>query len=50
MLERLFGLQAARTTPRSQVLAGVTTFLTMAYIIFGQPTVLSAAGMAHARC
>src|SRR5262249_58888650 len=34
-----------RTTVRTEVLGGVTTFLTMAYIIFVQPAVLSAAGM-----
>ncbi|HVW06155.1 MAG TPA: NCS2 family permease [Vicinamibacterales bacterium] len=45
MLERLFGLSAAGTTVRTEMLAGTTTFLTMAYIIFVQPAVLSAAGM-----
>lgn len=45
MLERLFGLSAAGTTVRTEIIAGVTTFLTMAYIIFVQPTVLAAAGM-----
>jgi AGZA family xanthine/uracil permease-like MFS transporter len=45
MLERLFSLSAAGTTVRTEVVAGATTFLTMAYIIFVQPTVLSAAGM-----
>jgi AGZA family xanthine/uracil permease-like MFS transporter len=45
MLERLFQLSAARTTVRTEVIAGTTTFLTMAYIIFVQPTVLAAAGM-----
>ena len=45
MLERLFRLSEHRTTVRTETLAGVTTFLTMAYIIFVQPTVLSAAGM-----
>ncbi len=45
MLERLFGLRAAGTTLRTEILAGTTTFLTMAYIIFVQPAVLSAAGM-----
>lgn len=45
MLERLFQLSANRTTVRTEIVAGVTTFLTMAYIIFVQPTVLSAAGM-----
>jgi AGZA family xanthine/uracil permease-like MFS transporter len=45
MLERLFKLSAAGTTVRTEAIAGVTTFLTMAYILFVQPTVLSAAGM-----
>lgn len=45
MFERLFHLSALGTTVRTEVLAGFTTFLTMAYIIFVQPTVLSAAGM-----
>jgi AGZA family xanthine/uracil permease-like MFS transporter len=45
MLERLFHLSASGTTIRTEALAGATTFLTMAYIIFVQPTVLSAAGM-----
>lgn len=45
MLERLFHLSANGTTVRTELLAGVTTFLTMAYIIFVQPSVLAAAGM-----
>ncbi|HVC20631.1 MAG TPA: NCS2 family permease [Vicinamibacterales bacterium] len=45
VLERWFQLQAHGTTARTEVLAGVTTFLTMAYIIFVQPAVLSACGM-----
>ena len=45
MLERLFHLADHRTTVRTEIVAGLTTFLTMAYIIFVQPTVLSAAGM-----
>src|SRR5262245_59863482 len=45
MLERLFGLSRSGTTIRTECLAGVTTFLTMAYIVFVQPAVLSAAGM-----
>ena len=44
-LEQRFALRAHGTTVRTEVLAGVTTFLTMAYIVFVQPTVLSAAGM-----
>src|SRR5262245_24263839 len=43
MLERLFRLSESGTTVRTEVLAGVTTFLTMAYIIFVQPMVLSGA-------
>ncbi len=43
MLQRLFQLQENRTTVRTEVLAGLTTFLTMAYIIFVQPAVLSGA-------
>src|SRR6201988_633894 len=38
---RLFKLSENQTTVRTEVLAGVTTFLTMAYIIFVQPAVLS---------
>ena len=45
MLERLFRLSELRTTVRTEVLAGLTTFLTMAYILFVQPAVLGAAGM-----
>src|ERR1700741_4160607 len=44
-LDRRFALAAHGTTVRTEVLAGVTTFLTMAYIVFVQPAVLSAAGM-----
>ena len=45
MIDRLFGLAAHRTDVRTEVVAGITTFLAMAYIIFVQPAVLSAAGM-----
>lgn len=41
MLERIFRLSENRTTVRTELLAGLTTFLTMAYIIFLQPAVLS---------
>jgi AGZA family xanthine/uracil permease-like MFS transporter len=44
-LEKWFALSANRTTVRTEFLAGLTTFLTMAYIIFVQPAVLAAAGM-----
>src|SRR5215813_5380862 len=45
MLERLFHLSQNNTTIRTEVLAGVTTFMTMSYIIFVQPAVLSTTGM-----
>src|SRR5437667_7487628 len=41
MIERLFKLSENKTNGRTEALAGVTTFLTMAYIIFVQPAVLS---------
>ena len=44
-VERRFALTAHGTTVRTEFLAGLTTFLTMAYIVFVQPAVLSAAGM-----
>ena len=45
MIERLFHLSENGTTARTEVVAGVTTFLAMAYIIFVQPAVLARAGM-----
>jgi AGZA family xanthine/uracil permease-like MFS transporter len=45
MLERLFGLRAEGVTAKSEILAGVTVFFTMAYILFVNPQILSAAGM-----
>src|SRR5215467_4004152 len=44
-LEKTFRLSESRTTIRTEVLAGVTTFMTMSYIIFVQPAVLSTTGM-----
>src|SRR5437762_12468690 len=41
ILDRLFKLSDNGTNVRTEVLAGLTTFLTMAYIIFVQPAVLS---------
>jgi AGZA family xanthine/uracil permease-like MFS transporter len=41
MFERIFRLSENQTTARTELLAGVTTFLTMAYIIVVQPAVLS---------
>jgi AGZA family xanthine/uracil permease-like MFS transporter len=41
VLERLFRLRESGTTARTEFVAGLTTFLTMSYIIFVQPAVLS---------
>jgi adenine/guanine/hypoxanthine permease len=45
MLDRFFQLNAHGTTVGREVLAGLTTFLTMAYIIFVNPQILADAGM-----
>ncbi len=43
--ERVFKLQEHGTTVRTELVAGLTTFLTMAYIIFVNPSILGDAGM-----
>jgi AGZA family xanthine/uracil permease-like MFS transporter len=40
-----FGLEARGTTLRTEVLAGLTTFLTMAYVVIVNPVILGNAGM-----
>jgi AGZA family xanthine/uracil permease-like MFS transporter len=45
MLNRFFGLDAHGSTVRTELLAGMTTFLTMAYIVVVNPLILGAAGM-----
>lgn len=45
MLEKLFQLKAHNTNVRTEILAGVTTFLTMAYILFVNPSLLAETGM-----
>ena len=45
MLERLFDLKAHGTTARREVIAGITTFLTMAYITVVNPAILADAGL-----
>ena len=45
MLERIFGLRGHGTTVRTEVFAGFTTFLTMAYIVVVNPAILSEAGL-----
>jgi adenine/guanine/hypoxanthine permease len=45
MIERLFHVRAAGSTPGREVLGGITTFLTMAYILAVNPVFLTAAGI-----
>ena len=45
MLDRFFSLTDNGTTVRTEVIAGATTFLTMAYIVFVNPMILADAGM-----
>ncbi|EKV30835.1 Xanthine/uracil/thiamine/ascorbate permease family protein [Caenispirillum salinarum AK4] len=45
MLDRLFGLTDHGTTVKREVMAGATTFLTMAYIVFVNPSILADAGI-----
>ena len=45
MLQKLFGFDPSTMTMRKEVIGGITTFLTMAYILAVNPTILSAAGM-----
>jgi len=44
-MEKIFKLREHGTNVRTEVTAGITTFMTMAYIIFVQPVFMSAAGM-----
>ena len=45
MLEKFFKLKENKTTVRTEVVAGITTFMTMAYILAVNPSILSASGM-----
>lgn len=45
MLEKLFKLRENGTDVRTEVMAGITTFMTMAYILAVNPSILSATGM-----
>lgn len=45
MLQKLFGFDANTMTVRKEVMGGITSFLTMAYILAVNPMILSAAGM-----
>ena len=45
MLEKVFKLKENNTTVKTEVIAGITTFMTMAYILAVNPSILSASGM-----
>ena len=45
MLEKLFKLKQHKTNTKTELIAGITTFMTMAYILAVNPSILSAAGM-----
>ncbi len=45
VIEKYFGIDSNNTTIKTEFLAGITTFLTMAYIIFVNPDMLAKAGM-----
>jgi AGZA family xanthine/uracil permease-like MFS transporter len=46
-LDRFFSLSARGTTPRTEIMAGFATFLTMAYIVVVNPGMMAAAGIDH---
>ena len=45
MFEKLFGFNPKETTVRTEIMAGITTFLTMAYILAVNPNILGETGM-----
>ena len=45
MLERIFHLKEKNTTVRTELLAGLTTFMAMAYVVVVNPRILGEAGM-----
>ncbi|MDR3566108.1 MAG: NCS2 family permease [Negativicutes bacterium] len=45
MLDKYFALTERKTDVKTEVVAGITTFMTMAYILFVNPSILGAAGM-----
>lgn len=47
LLDRFFKLTEHRTTIKTELLAGLTTFVTMAYIIFVNPNIMAGAGIDH---
>jgi len=47
IFERLFKLEENQTNVKTEILAGITTFITMSYIIFVNPAILSETGMPY---
>jgi len=47
IFERLFKLEENQTNVKTEILAGITTFITMSYIIFVNPVILSETGMPY---
>ena len=45
VFEKVFQLSKHKTTAKTEIMAGITTFMTMAYILAVNPSILSAAGM-----
>lgn len=45
MLDKYFALSARKTDVKTEIMAGITTFMTMAYILFVNPSILGSAGM-----
>ena len=45
ILERFFKLESHQTNPKKELIAGLTTFVTMAYIVLVNPQIMAAAGM-----
>ena len=45
MLEKIFHLKENHTDVKTELMAGITTFMTMAYILAVNPSILSASGM-----
>lgn len=47
LMENTFKLRENGTTVKTEIIAGVTTFMTMAYILAVNPNILSSTGMDH---
>ena len=50
MFEKVFKLSEHQTTVKTEVMAGITTFMTMAYILAVNPSILGSTGMIHRYC